>query len=170
MDIHVYYNTSKRPAGWVGLFPMNVSIHFLAPPFRFPFFFVYSPYEDSIIHNHPPRQTTWAMYFVGIPTLPIPLRMFAKCLMMTDYGLPTTLMRILRLGNKVCSVAGTSSSRGPCPPLPSLVQTGKSTLLEKRKVKGMRDPCSQLVGFLVIRSSLFIPLAPRPRTQVRYKV
>lgn len=30
----------------------------------------------------------------------------------------------------------------------------------KKKVKGMRDPCSQLVGFLVIRSSLFIPPCP----------
>lgn len=32
----------------------------------------------------------------------------------------------------------------------------------KKKVKGMRDPCSQLVGFLVIRSSLFIPPCPPP--------
>lgn len=33
----------------------------------------------------------------------------------------------------------------------------------KKKVKGMREgsyPCSQLVGFLVIRSSLFIPPCP----------
>lgn len=130
-------------------------------------FLIFPLGEDSIIYctPSPSPDHVGKCILLESPPYPYRLRMFAKCLM-NDYG-PTTLIRILRLGNKVCSVAGTSSSRGPCPPLPSLVQTGKSTLLEKKKGKRYERKkrkvptlASQLVGFLVIRSSLFIPPCP----------